>query len=283
MYIYQWKFSNQKSYIGQTNNWRRRQREEFNAAYNPNSPSYHLPLSKAIRSKLTYDFIVLEADISNDDIDQREQYWIKTLNTLIPNGYNVKWGGQDCGRKQPTEKALGIINALKNDWSNQEIIQKYNVVTSTITLINYGISYHNDEEEYPLRPIHGKRIAQYNLSGELVAIYDSMLEAATAIGISTWNLDACCKKKRPTVGGFHWEWVERGSMPATNIQPIILRQSRMKPLEQWTSDYKTLIKIWPGRCIAEQELGINLANVAAVCQGKRQTTCGFGWRYHKDN
>jgi group I intron endonuclease len=36
---------------------------------------------------------VIETDIEKEQIDEREQFWIKELSTLMPNGYNMTKGG----------------------------------------------------------------------------------------------------------------------------------------------------------------------------------------------
>lgn len=38
-------------------------------------------------------------EVNLDDINEREIYWIKFYNSQTPNGYNVRAGGEDPGRK----------------------------------------------------------------------------------------------------------------------------------------------------------------------------------------
>jgi hypothetical protein len=49
------------------------------------------PLAEAIRTLGADDFEVtpLETDVAHERLDEREAYWIATLNTVAPNGYNV--------------------------------------------------------------------------------------------------------------------------------------------------------------------------------------------------
>jgi group I intron endonuclease len=59
-------------------------------------------------------FEIIERDVSIEDIDAREQYYIEKFNTLAPNGYNLTSGGRYHVRSEET-KAL-----LKALWANEE-------------------------------------------------------------------------------------------------------------------------------------------------------------------
>lgn len=62
-------------------------------------------------------FIVflLEDNISNDEINQKEIFWISELNTFAPNGYNLTKGG-DGG---DTSKSINFINSMKKYHNNK--------------------------------------------------------------------------------------------------------------------------------------------------------------------
>jgi hypothetical protein len=36
---------------------------------------------------------IVEKDVPQEQLDEREIYWIKELNSLAPNGYNLEGGG----------------------------------------------------------------------------------------------------------------------------------------------------------------------------------------------
>lgn len=52
-----------------------------------------------------------------------------------------------------------------------------------------------------------KKIAQYNLDGELIKIWDSARAIDKALGIQYKNISAVCRFKRKTAGGFIWRFV----------------------------------------------------------------------------
>lgn len=103
---------NGKQYIGQSINIEKRIKEHFWKASNMNDCSYNTAIHQAIRKYGAENFewnIVEECSIQ--DIDQKEQYYIKLFNTLAPNGYNILQGGQKtrampvycsrCGKQIP--------------------------------------------------------------------------------------------------------------------------------------------------------------------------------------
>lgn len=54
----------------------------------------------------------------------------------------------------------------------------------------------------------GKKIAQIDLNGNVVKIYDSGRQASLELGISQGNISQCCNGKRNICKGFKWKYVE---------------------------------------------------------------------------
>ena len=51
-----------------------------------------------------------------------------------------------------------------------------------------------------------KRVNQYDLNGNLIATYNSTMEASRILGISR-NISACCLGKLKTCGGYIWRYI----------------------------------------------------------------------------
>ena len=51
------------------------------------------------------------------------------------------------------------------------------------------------------------KVAQYDLQGNLIAVYDSLLEAGTTVGVSWQNISHCIRNygNRKTAGGYAWK------------------------------------------------------------------------------
>lgn len=91
MYVYQITNKvNDKKYIGITNNPKKRwENHKCN-----NDPT--MVIAKAIQKygKENFDFMILFSGLSIDEASKKEIELIQSLNTRVPNGYNVASGGQ---------------------------------------------------------------------------------------------------------------------------------------------------------------------------------------------
>lgn len=58
--------------------------------------------------------------------------------------------------------------------------------------------------------VHKRKVAQFDLNGNFVAVFDSVTEATRGIGRKSANISACCKRKpkHDTAGGFIWRYVD---------------------------------------------------------------------------
>ena len=87
---------NNKLYVGQTVDPYKRESYHFSRnSFNKNCLTVHYAIKKYGRSN--FDFVLLERCDSKQELDAREIYWIKELNTLVPNGYNRTPGGSTSG------------------------------------------------------------------------------------------------------------------------------------------------------------------------------------------
>ena len=97
-----------------------------------------------------------------EDWQEKEKYYIKQYNSLIPNGYNIHEGGGEPpilkGEENPNckitqELATKIQKQLLNLNITRKSIIKNNKVTNDIVRhINDGTSWYNESLNYPLRP-----------------------------------------------------------------------------------------------------------------------------------
>lgn len=101
---------NGMKYIGKTKlNISKRFKQHI---YNSNSKSYNMTyLYRSFKSYGLDKFIIflVEDNITNDEINQKEKYWIDKLNTFVPNGYNLTIGG-DGG---DTSNSINFKNSMR--------------------------------------------------------------------------------------------------------------------------------------------------------------------------
>lgn len=146
-----YKFTNKtngKSYIGQSGDIERRYKEHKNRKENS---IFHEAINEF--GFENFDFSVVEVCDINE-LNDKEIFYIKKYNTLVPNGYNVSEGGY-CGHPMglsSVKDVSTIIDLLKNtNMTNLEIGLLYGVSDQTISDINNGRTWRNDSYAYPIR------------------------------------------------------------------------------------------------------------------------------------
>ena len=157
IYCYTNKTNNHK-YVGQTNNFNRRIREHRSCAFNPNAVSFNDLIHKKIREygEDNFEISLMEKLYTEDinEVNQREQYWIKELQTYCGwgSGYNMDLGGQRRAYSSIlSQKELKELkNWIKQGISYYEIEKHFKVSPSFISSINSGTYFYDENDSYPL-------------------------------------------------------------------------------------------------------------------------------------
>lgn len=155
IYAYKKNSENKIVYVGQTKNLE--QRHKTHIQYDPfniNNPEYNYPLSRDIRKygEEAYSLIILEDNVPDEQLDEREIYWIKYYNTYF-NGYNQSTGGKNPVKPIYDDKEiLNVIDLLKNtNLSYQQISEITGFSLTHIYNINTGKRRPLKNINYPIR------------------------------------------------------------------------------------------------------------------------------------
>lgn len=145
---------NNQSYIGKTSRTLSlRLVEHKKEALEPNNRPFYNAINKYGWD--TFQIELLEDNIPNSQLNEKEQYYISLYNTYY-NGYNATFGG-DGGKtfsKLTEQNIIDIINILtdvNNIQSFNEIGNVFNIDGSIISRINSGESWRQENLIYPLR------------------------------------------------------------------------------------------------------------------------------------
>lgn len=153
---------NNKVYIGQSVHPNKRWWEHCSHARRKDD---NLPIHLAIAKygKENFKFEILEW---TENYDEREHELILEYNSLSPNGYNILNGTSNnpvmFGENHPrnTVSNKNVQNICKdlhdNILSDVDIALKYNTTTKIVHDINYGITHHQNNENYPIRIRKGR-------------------------------------------------------------------------------------------------------------------------------
>lgn len=159
---------NNKVYIGQSSNIKRRMSEHCRSAqpekYSKKSErDSNTPIHRAMQKYGIDNFEVqILEQCKKKDLNEREIYWIQIFSAMNSDiGYNLTMGGQNnfaLKGEQHSQAKLSqtdvndIVKLLKtSNLSLNEIAQQFFVSNSTICMINSGKTWRNENLTYPLR------------------------------------------------------------------------------------------------------------------------------------
>lgn len=107
-YIYKHTSPSGKSYIGQTFRLVEREREHQNTNH---CPSFRGAIDKYGWDNFTHE--ILEDGLTLEEANEREEYYISFYNSLLPNGYNLRSGGNNSKMSEETCKKMAISHTGK--------------------------------------------------------------------------------------------------------------------------------------------------------------------------
>lgn len=190
---------NQKAYIGQTTDYKRRFTEHKAKGYGweDNKILYYAFDKYGINN---FSFEVLE---ETENYDEREKYWIEYYNTMKPNGYNMIEGGSNPPVFRGEEHHLAthslneiqiIINLLKNtDIPTKQIAEMTNYNHSSINRINIGELWKQENIEYPIRKENTKSFKEEraeNIINDLLNTKMTQKQIAQKYGVGRTTVTA---------------------------------------------------------------------------------------------
>lgn len=163
-------------------------------------------LHKAFRKYGINNFNIEQIEeIDNSLLSDREIYWINFYNSMMPNGYNMTFGGEGS-----TKINYKLVYELWDSGKN---------ISQIASLLNHSIaqlkmilsSYKNfNNEENNKRTINAtkKQVGQYDKNThELIKIYDSIKDAAAAVNVDRSCISRCCSGKKKSSRGFVWRFI----------------------------------------------------------------------------
>lgn len=154
----------------------------------------------------------------NEDCNKYEMEYIKKYKTIIPNGYNLREGGNNSKHHPHTiilmsismkEKMKLLINPNYGIIHTEEYKKKMSEsVKKALTkrkLDGYKQHINSLENLNKNHEKNKKKIGQYSINNELIKIFNSIKEAETYTNIDNRRISESCNRKRISAGGFIWK------------------------------------------------------------------------------
>jgi len=151
-----YKFTNRitgESYVGQSVDIEKRYKQHkrrVELTYDWEDTYFHRMLRKY--GFENFDFEILE-ECSQQELNEREIYYIDKYNALFPNGYNMSKGGKySANKKIDFEQREEIYNLLKNSsMTITDIANKFGLHINTVSQANRGELWFDENTKYPIR------------------------------------------------------------------------------------------------------------------------------------
>ena len=193
---------NNKIYIGKAKHGTKsRQREHIKRDINNGQYIHNSMLQHGIEH---YKYEVIESNITDEKLNDREKYQIKFYNCKVPNGYNETDGGDGGGdAKEAIQQCKDHPKEAKKNRDNARI---------------------KAQEQQKENPELFKQIIKKNqikaakarrkavLCIETNSIYESASDAARELNLSSSShISAVCRGERQTAGGYHQIYIEKES------------------------------------------------------------------------
>jgi len=100
---------NNKRYIGQTiRNLNRRKKEHISQADNGSNYAFHLAINKYGADK--FEWSTIDVADSQEELDEKESYWIDYYDCFKTGGYNMSTGGQFGKKTDNNADDLSVMN-----------------------------------------------------------------------------------------------------------------------------------------------------------------------------
>ena len=205
-------------YIGQTiksveERWKQHKQSSSNCRYLKNA------FKKYGIDKFNFKIICICFD---KDLDKFEIQYIDSLNTLVPNGYNIRAGGNRGRHNEETKKK--ISDTLKNRTDIIRINYQFgkphteetkkkisDALKNRTDIIRLPQTYwcnktHTEESKHKMILSKCKEIIQYDLNNIELNRFIGSKEASQKVNIHESSIRKCCRGECKTSGGFKWKY-----------------------------------------------------------------------------
>jgi len=144
-------------------------------------------------------------------LDDMEIKYIEQYNSLVPNGYNLRLGG-NSGRHNAETKQK-ISETLKKNFANGLVHSKpqlgkphSEITKKKLSEAHKGKQKSQESINKSIISRRKNKVIQLDIDGNRLNSFDSCKEAGEYIGTTTSNICMCCNGKTKTAKGYFWKY-----------------------------------------------------------------------------
>lgn len=223
---------NGHSYIGQTTySLKERWSKHINfAKHHPEQSGLYSAINKY--GKENFEIEQIDIAETEDELNEKEVYWISYYNTFYGEGYNRDLGGKGS-KKLDLPKEQIIEEYLNTELTARDLGVKYECSDRTIAKILDAAGIKRDkitekqkktmsenlakgrvgrpENFINYRNSLKKKVARLDEKGNILEIYDSLSDACRDLGQSTHHTNRITKaiENNGICFGYHWKRIEK--------------------------------------------------------------------------
>ena len=170
------------------------------------------------------------------------------------------------------QEAIGTYGPDAFEWEQIDTANDVNELAEKEK--QYILHYNSIENGYNQDSGGGfqKNVYQYySADGTLVAVYDSLESAASAVDASRTSISNTCLGQNRTCKGFFWSY--------TLSQPFVIEGDlKKKKVVQYDLE-GNLIRIFESAAEASRKTGISKTCISRCCRVERKQSSGYIWKY----
>lgn len=217
-YIYMYTAPNGKKYVGQTKtSLKKRRKDDYGTGY-AGSPCFWHAI-QYFNGLTNFTREILET-VNEEELDEKERYWIEKENSLVPYGYNIDKGGQGQHNTKSVDQydlkgekinSFPSIQAAA-DANKCHISAILNVLSGRCKQAHGFYWTYKDEPLVILsnKKSHRKPVYQFDLQGNLIKEFESASNADRFYKLPMGTCADCANKnrKRKRVGEYIFSYDE---------------------------------------------------------------------------
>lgn len=254
---------NGKIYVGQSINIKERWKQHEYKAFNQNEKGYPSAIHAAFRKYglENFSFEVVEECLPKE-LDEKEIYWIKELNTLAPSGYNMTTGGQKFKGKFSKEKIFA-----------NEKQKKFKIVRGKkplyCSICGKPITKSSKSGKCPSCWQLKVFISEDELRQKIIECKGNFSEVGRFYGISDNAIRKKCKKYR--IPSHTSDYKKKEAKEKKIVKKAVL---------QIDPNTDEIIRRFDSMADAARFLNVSKnSHISEVCKGKGKTAHGYKWKY----